>query len=131
MATSCERGSERAERGRPSEWAERDASPSVVVATGEDSDLVTVNVVKQTMFLVDALRPAASELMLEPEPLGFANAAERIALGLLDQAKRMMRRAFLRFCLLNPPGQIFECGGIKFQALNGLPQGQCRRVGPG
>src|SRR5947209_1410681 len=83
--------------------------PSVVVPTRQNSDLLLLDLVDQAVFLVDPLRPATRQLVLEW--LGFANAAERVVLGLLDQPKEAKG---LLAVVLNPPSQVLEGRGVKF-----------------
>jgi len=59
---------------------------------------VLAHLINESMFFVDPLRPATRELMFER--LRFADAAERIACRLLDEANDSQR--FLTI-LLNPP----------------------------
>jgi hypothetical protein len=49
---------------------------------GQDHKLLTIQPVNQTMFLVDAARPAAGQVF--PQGLGFADARKGIAQASLD-----------------------------------------------
>jgi hypothetical protein len=59
----------------------RVASP-VVVSAGEDHEQVTVQLIHQTVFSVDAARPAPGKVFTQG--LGFVDASERIAQAGLD-----------------------------------------------
>jgi hypothetical protein len=54
-----------------------------VVSAGEDHEQVTVQLIHQTVFSVDAARPAPGKVFTQG--LGFADASERIAQAGLDQ----------------------------------------------
>src|SRR6185312_179502 len=67
------------------------------------------------MLAINTARPATCQVMLQR--FGFPHALKRIPLDRLDQLDDF--EGFLTV-LLNPPCQVFERGGIKFQASGGL-----------
>ncbi len=90
---------------------EKPVVPLIVIATGENPDLFWKYLINQSMFLVNAPRPTASQLV--PKPFRLANAGKRIALRVsyeTDDANRLSP------ILLRPPCQVVECALIEFDA---------------
>jgi hypothetical protein len=90
---------------------------SVVVATGENSDLVGLNLINYSMFLLNSTRPAA--LQFVPKRFRLSESSEGVPLNVLNQINDA--KSFLAI-LLNPLRQVFEGIRIKFQASHKLPQ---------
>ena len=63
--------------------ASRRAALPDVISAGQDHKKLTIQPVHQAMFLIDAARPAAGQVV--PQGLGFADASEGIAQASLDQ----------------------------------------------
>jgi len=91
----------------------------IVVAAGQDSDLFFLNLVDKPVLLVDALRPAAGEIVLEW--LRLTDASEGVFLGFLNHPHDAQR---LLAIVLDPPGQVVEGRRVKFQAARGRRQGR-------
>src|SRR3990172_2315456 len=70
--------------------------------------------------------PSPATAQLVPQGLGFADAAERIALCFLDEAEETER---LLAVALDPPGQVFKGRRVKFQASHGPRRAECLRCG--
>src|ERR1019366_8038579 len=88
---------------------------SVVIPTGEDSNLVLLYLVDEAVFPINSPGPAAFQLM--PQGLGLSGAAERFPLNVPDQANDPQG---LRPIVFHPPREVLERGGVKFQACQWL-----------
>src|SRR4051812_22010711 len=77
------------------------------------------------MLAIDTTRPAAGQVVLQR--LGVAGALKGIPLNRLDQLDDL--EGFLAV-LLDPPGEVFERGGVKFQASGGLHRKEFLPVAP-
>src|SRR5271156_6573760 len=95
---------------------------SIVVAAGKDADLIRQDLIYQPVFLTDPPRPAPREFMLQW--LRLAQARKRFPLDLANEADDPER---LGAILPNPPSQVLERGGIKFQASQRQPRARVRR----
>ncbi len=79
------------------------AGPLVVVAAGQNPDLVRLDLIHEPMLLVNPPRPAAGQFIFQRFGLSFA--AKRIALDFLNQFQNAER---LLAILLDPPEQVFD-----------------------
>lgn len=72
-----------------------------MVPTGQDTDLVFLDLIDQSVFLVDSTGPAAGKLM--PERLRLAGSFKRGALHLFEQLDNAEGDLTV---LLYPPAQV-------------------------
>ena len=86
-----------------------------MIAAGQNPDFICCDLIDEPMLLVYSARPAARQVALQR--FGFPYALEGITLHIFDQADNPQR--FLSI-LLDPPGQIFKGGRIKFQVSQRL-----------
>src|SRR5688500_7666265 len=91
-----------------------------MIATRANTNLVVQHLIDQSMFVVNALRPAAGEIPFEW--FWLSHASKRIIGSFLNEADDSQR--FLSI-VLNPPRQVFKPDRIKFQAPPGLFQKEC------
>jgi hypothetical protein len=81
-----------------------------VIPAGENSYLVLPHLVNKAVFAINAPGPAAFEFMFQG--LRFSGAAEWLPLDIPDQANNSNG---LRAIVLNPPSEVLERSGVKFQ----------------
>lgn len=92
-----------------------------MLAAGKNADLVGEYLIDEPVFLVNAARPASRKFV--SQRLWLAKPRKRLSLHLPHKADDAEG---LRAILFNPPGQILEGGGIKFQASQARPREQSR-----
>jgi len=88
---------------------------SIMITAGQYANAIFSNLINQTMLLVDSLRPATRQFVLQR--FGFAFTAEWIPLALLNQFQNAQS---LLTVLANPICQIFDRRKVKFQLAFGL-----------
>jgi len=81
----------------------------VVIAAGENPNLVRQHLVHQSMLLVDTPRPTASQLV--PQRFRLTNTCKGIALRVSYKTDDTNRLSPVLFC---PPCQIVERAGVEF-----------------
>jgi len=79
------------------------ATPSVVEPARENPDLIFLHLIDESMFLIDASRPATGQFVFQG--LGIAQTRIRITLNFTNQFHDSKR---LRPVLFDPPGEILE-----------------------
>jgi hypothetical protein len=96
-----------------------------MVATSKDSNLVVGYLVNQTVFVINTLRPATGEVVLQW--LRLTDSSKGFGRCILDKPKNSQ---CLFAILLNPPNKIFDRGKVKFQVSGGLRQAKNPRFVP-
>jgi hypothetical protein len=81
----------------------------VVIAAGKNPNLARQHLINQSMLLVNAPRPTASQLV--PQPFRLTDASKRIALRVSYETDDANRLSPILFC---PPSQVVECAGVEF-----------------
>ena len=90
-----------------------------MIAAGQNPNFICCDLIDEPVLLIYSARPATSQLALQR--LGLTYALEGITLHVFDQADNPQ---CLLAILLDPPGQIFKGGRIKFQVSQRLlPEG--------
>lgn len=88
-----------------------------MVSTGKDFDCVFLNFIDKPMLIINPARPATRKVVLQG--FRFSYSLEGRALNLCDEFENAKSCPAI---FLNPPSEIFKCGGVKFQAFHVLPQ---------
>lgn len=94
---------------------------SIVVSTSKDTNLVWEGFIHKSVLIIYASRPAAGKLVFQR--LWVTDSGERLALHFFDQLDNA--QGFLTISL-DPPSQVFESGGIKFQVSHRRPPARSR-----
>ena len=90
-------------------------------SASENSDLILCDLIDEPVFLIYSTRPTTFQYMLQR--FGLADSSKGIALNIFYEINNAQSLVAI---LLNPPGQIFKSGWIKFQASHGLPRMEYR-----
>lgn len=92
-----------------------------MIAACQNADFIIDHLIDQAVLVIDAPRPASSQLVLQGFRLAYA--PERLALHSLDQSHDALSHLTV---ILYPPGQVREPRLVKLQVSQGLLRAEYR-----